>query len=92
VAPARADENDPPEKKPSFRDPLDGAFDMSDRIIESGAFVPVPIVITEPALGGFGGGIAPVFIQRNPPTVTDGEERPALPNAYYIVFGSAWKR
>ncbi len=53
-----------PAQKPkvSFRDAQDGAFDLSDFIINFHGFIPVPILITEPALGGFGGGVAPVFI------------------------------
>ena len=56
-------------KKPPVKDSIDGAFDLSDYIIEANGFVPVPILITEPALGGFGGGIVPVFIKRRPPYV-----------------------
>jgi hypothetical protein len=60
-------------ERPSLRDPLDGKFDMSEAIIEAGAFVPVPILITEPALGGFGGGLVPVFIEKKPLREIDGE-------------------
>jgi hypothetical protein len=60
-------------ERPSLRDPLDGKFDMSEAIIEAGAFVPVPILITEPALGGFGGGIVPVFIEKKPLREINGE-------------------
>ena len=60
-------------ERPSLRDPLDGQFDMSEAIIEAGAFVPVPILITEPALGGFGGGIVPVFIEKKPLREINGE-------------------
>ncbi len=60
-------------KRPSIYDPLDGKLDLSDVIIEAGAFVPVPIIITEPALGGFGGGLAPVFIRKKPPREINGK-------------------
>ena len=40
---------------------------MSDYIIEANGFVPVPLIITEPALGGFGSAIIPVFITKNKP-------------------------
>lgn len=53
--------------KISIRDSLDGAIDVSDYVINSNGFIPVPIIITEPALGGFGGGIVPVFIKQRPP-------------------------
>ncbi|PWT96605.1 MAG: hypothetical protein C5B52_15320 [Bacteroidetes bacterium] len=58
------------QKKPvSFKDSLDGKFDVSDYIIEANGFVPIPYIITEPALGGFGFAVAPVFIKRNPPYI-----------------------
>jgi len=56
-------------KKPPLKDSLDGSFDLSDYIIEANGFVPVPIFVTEPALGGFGAGIVPVFIKRKSPYV-----------------------
>jgi hypothetical protein len=56
-------------KSISLRDSLDGAFDMSDYIIEANGFVPVPYIITEPAFGGFGGALIPVFIKKRPPYV-----------------------
>ena len=54
-------------KRIPLKDSLDGKFDMSDYIIEANGFVPVPLIITEPALGGFGGAIIPVFITKNKP-------------------------
>lgn len=56
-------------KKVSLKDSLDHEFDLSDYIIDANGFVPVPIIITEPALGGFGGGLVPVFIKKSPPYV-----------------------
>lgn len=61
-------------KKLSFHDSLDHKFDMSDLLIDAHGFIPVPVVVTEPALGGFGGGIVPVFITKRPP-VTGGDGR-----------------
>jgi hypothetical protein len=60
---------DAQKKKIALKDSLDGAFDLSDYIIDAHGFIPVPILITEPALGGFGGGLIPVFIQKNPPYI-----------------------
>ena len=54
-------------RRPSLKDSLDGAFDMSDNIIEANGFIPVPYIITEPALGNFGLVLAPIFIEKNPP-------------------------
>ena len=54
-------------KNISLKDSLDGAFDLSNYIIHAHGFVPVPIIITEPSLGGFGGGLVPVFIKQQTP-------------------------
>jgi len=51
----------------SLKDSIDGKLDLSDYIIDANGFVPIPMIITEPALGGFGGAIIPVFIRKNPP-------------------------
>lgn len=60
----------PAQKKAvSLKDSLDGAFDLSNFIIDANGFVPVPYIITEPALGGFGLAVAPVFIKKRPPIV-----------------------
>ena len=56
-------------KKTSLKDSLDGAMDFSDYLIEANGFIPVPIIITEPALGGFGGGLVPIFIKKKPPYI-----------------------
>jgi hypothetical protein len=57
-----------PEKKESlssmFFDEQDGAFDMSTWLLKKKGFLPVPIIITEPAVG-YGGGIAAVFFSQS---------------------------
>lgn len=58
-----------PKKKVSLKDSLDGTFDLSDFIINANGFIPIPYIITEPALGGFGGAIAPIFIKKRPPYI-----------------------
>src|SRR5688572_18591103 len=55
--------------KTAFRDSLDGAFDFSDFLMQVNGFVPVPYIITEPAVGGFGGALALVFIRKQPPLI-----------------------
>lgn len=50
-----------------IRDSLDGAIDLSDFLIDMHGFIPVPTIITEPALGGFGVGIVPVFLTPKKP-------------------------
>ncbi|WP_107685530.1 BamA/TamA family outer membrane protein [Niastella koreensis] len=57
----------PVKQKFSIKDSSDHAFDFSDWIINANGFVPIPYIITEPALGGFGGALLPVFIKKNPP-------------------------
>ena len=56
-------------KKISLKDSIDHAFDLSDFIIDANGFVPIPILITEPAVGGFGGGLVPVFMNKRPPYI-----------------------
>lgn len=49
----------------SFTDPLDGKFDMSEAIAENPyAFLPIPIVLTEPAIG-YGGGFMGMFLHES---------------------------
>src|SRR5213076_2985878 len=47
-----------------FRDPEDGAFDASEWLLDRKGFLPVPIVITEPAVG-YGAGAALVFFRES---------------------------
>ncbi len=70
-----------------FKDPQDGYFDLSDFIINKKGFVPVPVIITEPALGSFGFGFAPVFIQPNKPVEKDGKLYPVMPDIT-ALFGA----
>lgn len=46
--------------KLSFKDTLDGAFDVSSFLDKPQGFIPIPIIITEPAVG-YGGGLAALF-------------------------------
>lgn len=55
------------QKKISFKDSLDHKIDLSDWVIKSKGFIPIPYLITEPALGGIGGALVPVFIKPNTP-------------------------
>jgi Omp85 superfamily domain len=49
-------------RKALTKDTLDGKFDFSRFLIDAHGFIPVPLIITEPALGGFGAAVAPVFL------------------------------
>jgi hypothetical protein len=47
-----------------FEDPEDHAFDASEWLLDRKGFLPVPIVITEPAVG-YGGGVALIFFRES---------------------------
>ena len=47
-----------------FIDPDDGQFDMSEWLLDRKGFLPVPIIITEPAVG-YGGGLAALFFRES---------------------------
>jgi hypothetical protein len=52
-----------PEKPASqFRDPDDGQIDLSRFLAKPRAFLPIPLVVTEPAVG-YGGGLAGMFVR-----------------------------
>ncbi|QJR14324.1 BamA/TamA family outer membrane protein [Usitatibacter palustris] len=59
------------EKRSIFIDPDDGYFDGSEWLIDRKGFLPVPIIITEPAVG-YGGGVALLFIRESIREVTKG--------------------
>jgi len=46
-----------------FIDPSDGMFDRSEHLLENKGMLPVPIIITEPAVG-YGGGLAGLFFDQ----------------------------
>jgi hypothetical protein len=48
----------------AFTDPDDGQFDMSEWLLDRRGFLPVPIIITEPAVG-YGGGVAALFFRES---------------------------
>jgi Omp85 superfamily domain len=49
------------QKKALFKDTLDGNFDFSRFLLQANGFLPIPMIITEPALGNFGGLLALTF-------------------------------
>ena len=65
----------PPEPS-RFRDPGDGQFDVSSFLETPRGFLPVPVVITEPAVG-YGGGAVGMFLR---PREKAGEQGWASPN------------
>jgi hypothetical protein len=59
-----------------FRDPDDGQFDVSSFLEKPRGFLPIPVVITEPAVG-YGGGLVGMFLR---PREQAGEQGWARPN------------
>lgn len=47
-----------------YVDPDDGMFDLSDYLLRHRGLLPVPIIITEPALG-YGGGLAALWFKES---------------------------
>jgi hypothetical protein len=67
-------------------DPQDGMLDASDYLASAKGFLPVPIIITEPAVG-YGLGIAVAYFHA--PKETDNEEHPhAGPPSISVGFGA----
>jgi hypothetical protein len=52
------------EKRGPFTDPEDGKFDASEWLLERKGFLPVPILITEPAVG-YGAGVALLWFRES---------------------------
>jgi len=55
------------QEKVSFKDSLDHKFDVSDWVLTANGFIPIPVIITEPALGGIGGALFTIFVDVNTP-------------------------
>ena len=60
-----------------FIDPKDGQFDLSYFLEHPRAFLPVPLVVTEPAVG-FGGGVVGMFIRPRKEAGDEGWARPDI--------------
>ena len=72
-----------------FRDPQDGRFDTSRFLLDLNGFLPLPFIITEPAIG-YGGGAALLFFDRNaPPPGTAAREGRFVPPDITAAGGMA---
>jgi len=60
-----------------FFDPEDGQLDLSDFLANARGFLPIPIVITEPAIG-YGGGLAGMFLRPRKEAGSEGWARPDI--------------
>ena len=56
----------------TFRDPVDGRLDASRWLLDHKGALPVPILVTEPAVG-YGAGLGLLYFHRNPVTRPDAE-------------------
>lgn len=74
------------EKRHMLRDTLDNKIDFSRFIVEAHGFLPVVMIITEPALGGIGVALAPMFLEPKKSTSPSGKYSPpdiTMPLAMY---------
>ena len=84
---------DPPSTQPAsgtslFRDPEDGAFDVSGFLDTRTGFLPIAIPITEPAVGlGLGAGMA--FFHTRPGAIQTPDGPRVIPPITTAVFGMA---
>jgi hypothetical protein len=60
-----------------FFDPEDGQFDVSHLLEHPYGFIPIPIVVTEPAVG-YGGGLAGMFLRPREEAGQEGWTRPNI--------------
>jgi len=60
-----------------FVDPDDGQLDMSEFLASARGFLPVPIIVTEPAIG-YGGGGAGMFLRPRQDAGSEGFARPNI--------------
>lgn len=84
-------------RKAILRDTMDGKLDFGRFILEAKGFLPIPLIITEPALGGFGGLMALAFLtpKKNipagmgyvPPDITVGAGMYTANNSWLVGGG-----
>jgi hypothetical protein len=83
VARASSDEKDSPspedkrEGRARFFDPEDGQLDLSSFLENANGFLPIPIIVTEPAVG-YGGGGAAMFLRPRREAGEEGWARPDI--------------
>ena len=77
AAPSAASGPETAPKVSRFRDPEDGQFDLSAFLATPRRFLPVPLVVTEPAVG-YGGGLAAMFVRPRKDAGSDGYARPNM--------------
>jgi hypothetical protein len=68
------------ERRDLFIDDEDGAFDMSEVLLTERGFLPIPLLITEPAVG-YGLGAVPVWFHEPPRVIGVERKQLVLPSA-----------
>ena len=58
-------------------DPVDGQFDVSSFLERAHGFLPIPVIVTEPAVG-YGGGIVAMFVRPRRQAGSEGYARPDI--------------
>jgi hypothetical protein len=74
--------------KELLRDSIDQKLDASDYLIQADGFVPVPQLITEPALGNIGFMMAAVFIKPNKVQIKDEYVAPNITAGFAGITGN----
>ncbi len=60
-----------------LKDPVDGQFDVSEMLEHAYGFLPIPLIVTEPAVG-YGGGLAGMFVRPRKEAGAEGWSSPNL--------------
>lgn len=80
LANSDADVSGPPSKTQGggrFIDPVDGQFDLSTFLAQPHTFLPIPVIVTEPAVG-YGGGVVGTFLRPREHAGSEGWARPDM--------------
>ena len=67
----------PPQAGSKFRDSEDGQIDLSTFLATPRRFMPIPLIVTEPAVG-YGGGLAAMFLRPRKAAGAEGFARPNI--------------
>jgi hypothetical protein len=79
-----AEQTQPPAPVSKFRDPEDGQIDLGQFLATPKRFLPIPLIVTEPAVG-YGGGIAGLFVRPRKQAGAEGFARPNMSMAGAIA-------
>jgi len=77
IGPHAASADSQPAGRSRFFDPDDGQFDVSQLLEHPYGFIPIPVVVTEPAVG-YGGGIVGMFLRPREEAGNEGWTRPNI--------------